>query len=155
MRPADQPSRTFSSFDSTEPQPRSNVLCSATPSSVGCDRSRRDDVTILPRTPAGVHDVLLRRLVDPASLGSVVDREHGAASVVATRSIVRVRPGGTSPATGRDAADRKALLVSLCHRLRTSVPSSIERPGATRRPSGSNVTTHVSTFIATGTTPPN
>ena len=98
-----------------------------------------EDMTILPRASAGVRYVLLRRFVHPASLGSVVDREQGAAAIVAARSIFRIRPGGSASAPGRDAPDREPLIVSLCHRR---APPFLDRTGrrrATRRRVDPNV----------------
>ena len=92
-----------------------------------------EDTTILPRASAGVRHVLLRRFVHPAPLGSVVDREHGVAALVAACSIVRIRPSGTASAAGRDAADRESLIVSLCHRRAPPFldrSEGVELPGA-------------------------
>ena len=100
---------------------------------------RRRPTTILPRASAGVRDELLRRFVHPATLGSVVDREQGAAALVAARSIFRVRPSGTASAARREAADREALIVSLRHRHAPPFLDGFSRRRATRRWGDPNV----------------
>jgi hypothetical protein len=79
------------------------------------EASRRDMLPVFPGSATRVDDILLRRLVLPAMLGPVVDRQPRDASVASARAVPRVGDGRLHASARGDPSDRQSLIVSLCH----------------------------------------